>query len=194
MSEKDRVSKFLGGLKGLFTGAKEPVAPPPSGQPRPQAGPPTGPLKKGADSFMRQDRQTAPLNGQSTTPLPMPELTPEEKAAESKKRMGVIMAYMKDKNAVPEFQDPKFIYKIISDERTYQTSVVAELESELREYLLTWSGDREDPSFLARKEELEQQIQATRNRLTQLFMLLKHITGVKGKTGGTGFLPVDIGL
>ncbi|MNT37770.1 hypothetical protein D3C72_1739260 [compost metagenome] len=59
---------------------------------------------------------------------------------------------------------------------------------------MSWDGDREDPDFLSRKEALEQQIQGTRNRLTQLFMLLKHITGVKGKTGGTGFLPTDLGL
>ena len=185
MSEKDRVSQFLGGLKSLFSGAKE--APP---APQRQ----TGPLKKGADAFVRQGRQTAPLAGQPTTPLPMPELSPEQKLEESKKRMAVIMTYMKDKNAVPEFKDPKFIYKIISDERTYQTAMVADLEGELREFLIVWEGDREDPDFLSRKEALEQQIQGTRNRLTQLFMLLKHITGVKGKTGGTGFLPVEPGI
>ena len=185
MSEKDRVSQFLGGLKGLFSGAKQ--APP---APQRQ----TGPLPKGPDAFMRQGRQTAPLAGQPTTPLPAPELSPEQKLEESKKRMAVIMTYMKDKNAVPEFKDPKFIYKIISDERTYQTALVGELESELREYTLGWVGDREDPEFLERKEAMEQQIQATRNRLTQLFMLLKHITGVKGKTGGTGFLPVEPGF
>lgn len=185
MSDKDRVSQFLGGLKGLFSGTKE--APP---APQRQ----TGPLKNGPDAFMRQGRQTAPLAGQPTTPLPTPELSPEQQVAESKKRMGVIMTYMKDKNAVPEFKDPKFIYKIISDERTYQTGMVTELETELRSYVMSWDGDRDDPEFLARKEELEQQIQGTRNRLTQLFMLLKHITGVKGKTGGTGFLPTDLGL
>jgi hypothetical protein len=185
MSDKDRVSQFLGGLKGLFSGAKE--APP---APQRQ----TGPLKNGPDAFMRQGRQTAPLAGQPTTPLPTPELSPEEKIAESKKRMAVIMTYMKDKNAVPEFKDPKFIYKIISDERTYQTAMVTELEAELRAFVMSWDGDREDPDFLARKEGMEQQIQGTRNRLTQLFMLLKHITGVKGKTGGTGFLPTDLGF
>ena len=185
MSDKDRVSQFLGGLKGLFSGSKEAL-------PAPQRQ--SGPLTKGPDAFVRQGRQTAPLAGQPTTPLPAPELSPEEKLEASKKRMAVIMTYMKDKNAVPEFKDPKFIYKIISDERTYQTTLVSELESELREYLMGWVGDREDPEFLSRKEALEQQIQGTRNRLTQLFMLLKHITGVKGKTGGTGFLPVEPGF
>ncbi len=185
MSDKDRVSQFLGGLKGLFSGAKE-APPTPQRQAIPQ--------KKGSDAFVRQGRQTAPLAGQPTTPLPLPELSPEQKIEESKKRMAVIMTYMKDKNAVPEFQDPKFIYKIISDERTYQTAMVTELEAELREFVMTWSGDREAPDFLSRKEGLEQQIQATRNRLTQLFMLLKHITGVKGKTGGTGFLPAEPGF
>lgn len=183
MSDKDLVSQFLGGLKGLFSGSKETPAAP---QPRR-----TGPLNKAADAFVRQDRQTAPLMGLSTTPLPAPELSPEQKAEESKKRMAVIMTFMKDKNAIPEFKDPKFIYKIISDERSYQTAMVSQREGELREFLMTWNGKRETPDFLARKDALEQEIQGYRNRLTQLFMLLKHITGVKGKTGGTGFLPTE---
>lgn len=189
MSEKDRVSQFLGGLKSLFSGGKEAPAPAPAKRQTSQLK--TGSLAKGSDAFVRQGMQTAPLAGQPTTPLPEPELTPEQKAAESKKRMGVIMTYMKDKNAVPEFKDPKFIYKIISDERTYQTALVSELEAELRIFVMSWEGNREAAEFLERKEDLEQQIQSTRNRLTQLFMLLKHITGVKGKTGGTGFLPAE---
>ncbi|GEM_PF-2979257 len=182
MSDQDRVSQFLGGLKGLFSGSKEtpPVPPPRSGS-----------LNKGSDAYVRQGRQTAPLAGQPTSPLLHPELTSEQKADESKKRMAVIMTYMKDKNAVPEFKDPKFIYKIISDERTYQTAMVGQLEAEFRELTMSWVGDREAPEFLARKETLEQQMQGYRNRLSQLFMLLKHITGVKGKTGGTGFLPTE---
>ena len=185
MSDKDRVSQFLGSLKGLFSGSKEAPAAP---QRR------TDSSNQGADAYVGRGRQTAPLAGLSTTPLPLPDLTPEQKAEESKKRMAVIMTYMKDKNAVPEFKDPKFIYKIISDERTFQTERVGLLEADLRELVLGWAGDREDPDFLERKEALEQQIQGTRNRLSQLFMLLKHITGVKGKTGGTGFLPTDLGL
>jgi hypothetical protein len=180
MSEQDRLSQFLGGLKGLFSGTKEAPAAPQR---------PVQPLKRGSDAFVRQSRQTAPLAGQPTTPLPLPELSPEQKAEESKKRMAVIMTYMKDKTAIPEFKDPKFIYKIISDERSYQTAVVGQQEAELREFLRSEEG--QDPELLARREALEQQIQGTRNRLTQLFMLLKHITGVKGKTGGTGFLPTE---
>lgn len=179
MSDQDRLSQFFGGLKGLFSSAKEASAPPQ----RPAPAPP----RKGSDAFVRR---TAPLAGQPTSPLPQNDLTPAQKAEASKKRMAVIMTYMKDKNAIPEFKDPKFIYKIISDERTYQTAMVSQQETDLREFMLAGGG--QDPELAERRDAMEQQIQATRNRLTQLFMLLKHITGVKGKTGGTGFLPTDM--
>lgn len=168
MSEK---KGFLGSLRSFIGGAPDSKAP----------SAPSGPSAK--------TKLTAPLPGARTAPLEKPELTPEEKAEESKKRMGFIVTYMRTPDALPEFKDAKFVYKVVSDERSYQTELVEKLQIELRRLTFSWSGDPEDETFLAQREELENRIQGIRDRLSQLFLLLKHLTGVKGKTGGTGFLP-----
>lgn len=163
---------FLGSLRS-FIGAKEPPAP---------AAPPP------------QMRNTRPLPGSRTSPLEKAPLTPEEKEEESKKRMGFIITYMRTPDALPEFKDVKFVYKVVSDERSYQTERVEQLQIELKTMTFGWSGDPEDEDYLARRGELENRIQSIRDRLSQLFLLLKHLTGVKGKTGGTAFLPSSDGI
>lgn len=167
MSEK---KGFLGNLRSFLGGAPEPK------------GPPAAPQRA---------QHTAPLPGARTAPLEKPELTPEEKAEESKKRMGFIVTYMRTPDALPEFHDAKFVYKVVADERSYQTELVEQFQAELRSITFSWSGDPEDETFVAQRDELETRIQGIRDRLSQLFLLLKHLTGVKGKTGGTGFLPAS---
>lgn len=175
----DILSNLVSGLKGLFQPPAKPTTPTRKAPP------------KGADAFIRPaTRDTAALAAQSTAPLEQVR-TPEQKAEESKKRMVFIVKYMKDPASVPEFKDPKFVYKIITDERSYQTERVASLQAQLKQLIHGESDDPNAPSQLEQREDLERQIQASRDKLTQLFLLLKRVTGVKGKTGGTGFLPVD---
>jgi len=172
-------------------------------------------------------RSTGPLNSPTTAPLPNPpvELTPEQKAEESQKRLAFIMAYLKDPNSVPAFKDPKYVYKIVSDERSYQSEVSGGLEAKLRLFLsqadpyMLMPEDEEIPAFepgpdgelppevqaiLDRLEAkrafqgerwgIEAQLQQSRDVQTKLFLILKQITGVKGKTGGTGFLTPPPGI
>lgn len=178
MSDKPNLaSQFMKGLRSLIQPAPAPVAPPSR-----------LPAKKPLDGTEFK-RFTQPLASRpaATTPI---ELTSEQQAEESKRRMGFIIAYMQDPKSAPEFSDPRFVYKIITDERTYQTQQVEQLQVALQSLVRTWDGNP-DPEFEARKEGLEVEIQACRNKLSQLFLLLKHITGVKGKTGGTDFLTFN---
>lgn len=185
MSDKsDLAAKFMGGIKSLFGKPAEVE------EPRPRNTGSLPPVKNGPDTFRSsQQRNTAPLAARPTAPLEQTNRTPEEKAEDSKKRMVFIVKYMKDPNSAPEFKDPKFVYKIITDERTYQTELVEKLQVEYKQLTLGWAGDPEDEEFVAKREELEGRIQSCRDKLSQLFLLLKRVTGIKGKTGGTGFLP-----
>ncbi len=172
-------------------------------------------------------RSTGPLSTPITAPLAAPpiELTPEQKAEESQKRLAFIMAYLKDPSTVPAFRDPKYVYKIVSDERSYQSELSAGLEGKLRLFLVQAEPynlreeDEEIPAFepgpdgelppevqavLDRIEgkrafqearaALEAELQKCRDVQTKLFLILKQITGVKGKTGGTGFLTPPPGI
>lgn len=187
--------------------------------------PPTHRPQSQSSTFVRT---TGPLNQQgATTPLAAPpiELTPEQRAEESQKRLAFIMAYLKDPSTVPAFKDPKYVYKIVSDERSYQSEVSGGLETKLRLFLnqadpaFLMPEDEEIPAFepgpdgelppevqavldrleakrafQAEREAIEAELQKSRDVQTKLFLILKQITGVKGKTGGTGFLTPPPGL
>lgn len=211
---------FFGGLfdkmkSGMGAAPQQPAPKAPA--PRPQQNPSatftrnTGPLA------------TTPATGPLTAP-PIPR-TPEELAEESQLRQAFIMAYLRDPDAVPEFRDPKYVYKVVSDERSYQTQVCAKLEENLRQFLqaadpaFLMPGEDEVPAmelgpdgnpspealaliekleakreFQAKREELEAEIQKIRDFQTRLFLILKNVTGIKKKTGGTGFLNPPPGV
>lgn len=175
----DFASQLMDGLRKFFGGGKVPYSPPlPEGKTR-------GPVSRAKTATT----STGPVSSKQTLPLDQQELTPEEKAAESKKRMGFIIAYMKAPESVPEFKDPRFVYKIVTDERTHQTELIEELQAEVKAISLGAKGSPQDPALVAEREDLERRIDAARERLSQLFLILKRVTGTRGKTGGTDFLP-----
>lgn len=139
--------------------------------------------RAGAQNIPPAPDRNVPLSAQA------PAQSAEQRAQESAERSRFIAAYQQNPTALPEFQDPRHVYKVIADERTYQTELATALQEQHKILLLGWSGSQQDPAFLAKKAALETQIQAARDKLTELFLLLKSVTGIKRKTGGTGFLP-----
>ncbi|MBO9539484.1 hypothetical protein J7643_02710 [bacterium] len=212
-----------GFFSNLFDKVKAGMAPVPQ-QPAPKPPVPRAPQNP-SSTFVRN---TGPLNATPATgPLRTPPITrtPEELAEESQMRQAFIMAYLKDPDVVPEFRDPKYVYKVVSDERSYQTQEVAKLEEKLRLFLQSadpaflMPGEDEVPAmelgpdgepspeamalierieakqaFLAQREEIEAEIQKIRDFQTKLFLILKNVTGIKKKTGGTGFLTPPPGV
>lgn len=150
----------------------QPGAPVPPGAPRAAA---TGQLRSGTDSLTRSG--PAPGSGNLLPPPPPPK-DPEVAAAESAERMAFIIAYMKDPEGDPVFKDKQMVYKVLTEERSYQQNQIVRLVEALKELA------PEDPEA----ESLNAQLDTARTRQGQLFTLLKRLTGVRGKTGGTGFI------
>lgn len=204
----DLASQFLGGLRSLFrkaSPAREPERAPgrasgaPSGTP-PQPTSPTGggrwqaayeaqgAVKPTPTAKRDLPRATARLGGAATTRTLPATLTPEEKAEESKRRMALIVTYLKNPEALGELKDSRFLYKVITDERDYLMEVIAQRQARLKELCESWTGDPADETFLSARAELNDQIEGLKQKQAQMFMMLKKLTGVRGKTGGTGFL------
>lgn len=181
----------------------------------------SGPLQPGSDQFTRSGtgalpERRAPNTGQlrpgsgpvgpGSTPLraasgpivppPPPEMSLEEQEEESEKRMAFIVDYLDDPDSDEMFQDKQLVYKILSEERTYQQHRIVRLTADLRRlgpvYLDPDEDDEqavaEEAARTERREEIEEEIAGAKRRAEQLFRLLKQLTGVKGRTGGTGFL------
>jgi hypothetical protein len=106
-------------------------------------------------------------------------------AAESATRMALILAYVKAPGSRPEFADKARMFKLVTDERTYQQH----LAQQAREALDALPEDAE----AATREALEAAAATARKRQAMLFDLLKKLTGVQGRTGGTEF-EADFGL
>ena len=178
--------KLLGWVRGTLGKLEQalddgPAAPAPMPGPAPGAAPgaPTRPrapataqLKNGTDQLSRTPAPEEP------PAAPAPEQDPAAAAAESQKRMGFIVAYMKDPSSDPAFSDKQLVYKVLTEERSYQQQLVVALTEE-RRFLVP-----DDP----RVAEIDAQMGTARQRQSQLFALLKRLTGVRGKTGGTGFI------
>lgn len=127
---------------------------------------------------------TAPLE-----PAPKP---PEQAQKEADERRLLITAYQKNPRLLPEFQDKPFIYRVVSDERAFQKERLDALRLELRQIVMDpLRHDPEDPEVQRRRSELEARIEECNGHLTGLFLLLKRITGITKKTGGTDFLATD---
>jgi hypothetical protein len=103
----------------------------------------------------------------------------EDPASASRRRMAFIVAYMKDPAGDPDFADKPLVYRIFAEERDYQQQLVNTLHQQLERLP---DGDAE------KRADLEQRHKTAQQRQSQLFLQLKKLTGVKGKTGGTGFL------
>jgi hypothetical protein len=171
---------------GLKKAEPEPVAPPI----RPRTGN-TGAItrKPGTgENFSRS--QTGPVG---TEPSPEKKavtapLSPEEKAKQSDERRYLIAAFESTPTLIPEFQNPQYMYKLISNEREYTQEKLNALMEERKMLLIAQSGqpDEEHPEQLDR---IEAKAQELRNDLTRLFLLIKRVAGIqKSGTGGTDFL------
>lgn len=147
----------------------------PKGHPSAPRAAATGQLRSGTDSLTR----SAPAAGSGNLlPPPPPPKDPEVAAAESAERMAFIIAYMKDPEGDPVFKDKQMVYKVLTEERSYQQNQIVRLAEALKALA------PEDPEA----ESLNAQLDTARTRQGQLFTLLKRLTGVRGKTGGTGFI------
>jgi hypothetical protein len=103
------------------------------------------------------------------------DLEGDAEAQASAVRMATILAYVKDPASRPEFADKPRVFKLVTDERTYQQALAQALAKALED------APTED------REALETKAAAARKRQAMLFGLLKKLTGVSGHTGGTEF-------
>ena len=122
-----------------------------------------------------------PTQGKNTAPLPEPVALPEKPPEEelSPRRLALIDDFLTGQAKLDQMKDPTFMYKVVSDERAYQTQLLLTLKERLDE-LGTDEGEE--------AEALRARIQRSQAIVTNLFKVLKYITGKKGRTGGTGFL------
>lgn len=133
---------------------------------------------------LQRSPATAQLGPKATAPLPedaQKALTASDHEL-SPKRLAMIDDFMTGKAKIAQMKDPTFMYKVVSDERAYQTQLLFELQEQ--QYLL---GTDVGPEA----EALQAQINRSQAIVTNLFKVLKYITGKKGRTGGTGFLSEE---
>jgi hypothetical protein len=157
-----------------------PSGPLPLGTPLPTPTPvttPSGPLPLATPLPGRAP--DAPAEPEPATPAPK---VPEDPASASRRRMAFIVAYMKDPTSDPEFADKPLVYRVFAEERDYQQQLVNTLKPQL---------ERLPADDAEKRAELEQRLKTAQTRQSQLFLQLKKLTGVKGKTGGTGFLTAS---
>lgn len=152
----------------------------------PGRAPGTGDLATGAAGTGELAAPDAPPEAPPPEPTEAaPRPAAEDPAAASRRRMAFIVAYMKDPTSDRDFADKPLVYRIMSEERDHQQAQVGLLQEQLRRLA---AAPPDDADAAARREELEAKLKTSQNRQAQLFLQLKKLTGVKGKTGGTGFL------
>ena len=162
---------------------EEPPAPAPT---RSAGSRPLSPTGKSKSAQFVRSQDTQPLS-QSKSAATNP-LTPQEKAKQSEERRYLISAYETTPTLIPEFQNPQYMYKLISNEREYAQEVLSDHLQRRKEILIEF-GDSLTPDAEAELAEIDGQIQDLRNDLTRLFLLIKRVAGIqKSGTGGTDFL------
>jgi hypothetical protein len=149
----------------------------------------------------RPDELVAPEVG----PAPAAEAPDDAAAAarESERRMGLIVAYLKDPASDPAFADKALMFSIFTEERRYQADRARRLQADLQALPPPAEAMGLSPAeaaalpeydgLEARRAELVQAHQAASTRQAQLFLQLKRLTGKTGKTGGTGLLATSAG-
>ena len=155
---------------------------------------PLGPRAAAAPSVAAPPVPVVPPRGTATEPL----ATPEEDESESKKRMKVIMAYLKEPNGHPLFADKPAFLKILTDERAYLHRLIFEQQKRIKTLGVVLasqphpSGEAEPSTEVQAQQtevaELEAQVARFQQRQAQIFQIMKKLTGIKRSTGGTGFL------
>lgn len=172
--------------RNLFDKLKDAVVP---GQSQPAAGVqkprvlPTNPLadkvRLTTDNLRNKAKPTAQLDGgaKPTAQLAQPNMPNE--AALSPRRLAMIDDYMRGEAKIEQMKDPAYMYKIVSDERAYQTRLLIEFRKQA-----TQVKNPNGPEAAALQEKMRRSQAIVQN----LFKVLKRITGKQGRTGGTDFL------
>lgn len=185
--QSEKKGGFLGNLLTTM-GLKKPE-PAPVARSRPAT---TGPIRKlgTGEQFVRSKtgpteagHTAAPEKKAITEPL-----SPEEKAKQSEERRYLIAAFEATPTLIPEFQNPQYMYKLISNERDFTQEQLNGLLQDRKQLLYDHPGELPETEE-ARLNELDTRAQELRNDLTRLFLLIKKVAGIqKTGTGGTDFL------
>lgn len=163
------------------TGSLQPPAPPARQ---------TGPLKSGSSQLTLSAHARSPrasATGELSLAQPAeppvsqaaPSETGETPETASKRRLGIIMAYMKNPEGDPSFKNKPLMYRILTEERGYQQEQILKHQQAIA---------AADPADEEAYSQLEAGLSTAQKRQAQLFTLLKELTGKRGKTGGTGFI------
>lgn len=138
-----------------------------------------------SDRMTRSGRETniSPASAKVTEPL-----SADEKAKQSEERRYLIAAYEATPTLIPEFQNPQYMYKLISNEREYVQECLRSSLSSLKK-LYSQGGSEPPADIQSQIDQVDATIQEYRNDLTRLFIIIKKVAGVqKSGTGGTDFL------
>lgn len=159
-------------------------------EPAPAPRPAAAPARPAPAPGMQRARTNDPAgtNGLAGPKPATQPLTSEEKAKQSEERRYLISAYESTPTLIPEFQNPQYMYKMISNERDHTQEVLNELLEERKSTLYEYPGEL-PAEIEARLAELDARAQELRNDLTRFFLLIKRVAGItKSGTGGTDFL------
>ncbi len=169
---KDAVEQIIPGGDGGKKPGPSPVKRPP-------------PSAAGQDGFKRTAEMNRPMatgglnQAQPTGRLNSPATPAGPSDTElSPRRLAMIEDYMKGEYKLEQMKDPAYMYKIVSDERAYQTRLLFEWRKQIQAL----------PAGHPKAEELQARIKKAQAITTNLFKVLKRITGAEGNTGGTDFL------
>jgi hypothetical protein len=166
-------------------GVKKEEPRPPASAPGPGSRP-LGPEGRSKSAQFVRSQDTKPLSAgkvAATNPL-----SSQEKAKQSEERRYLISAYETTPTLIPEFQNPQYMYKLISNEREYSQEVLGDLLQRRKEILIEF-GESLPPEVAEELAAIDARSQELRNDLTRLFLLIKRVAGIqKSGTGGTDFL------
>lgn len=167
---KDAVEQIIPGADGGKKPGPTPVRRPP-------------PSAVGQDGFnrtgeMNRPKATGGLNEAKPTGRLSAQAVGPSDADLSPRRLAMIEDYMKGEYKLEQMKDPAYMYKIVSDERAYQTRLLFEWRKRVQAM----------PPGHPQAEELQTRIKKAQAITTNLFKVLKRITGAEGSTGGTDFL------
>lgn len=182
-------SKKPGFFNNLLTSMglkKEEPQPQPQAPVRSSGSRPLSPTGRSKSAQFVRSQDTMPLS--ATKAAATNPLSPQEKAKQSEERRYLISAFETTPTLIPEFQNPQYMYKLISNEREYSQEVLSELLQRRKEILIEY-GENLTPEAESELAEIDSRIQELRNDLTRLFLLIKRVAGIqKSGTGGTDFL------
>lgn len=117
----------------------------------------------------------------ATAEAPAPKFGPEET---SKRRLGLIMAYLTDPGSVPELEDETLVFRLVAEEHAYQEDKVIDLGMRIR--LLPAPGTPEEQAENdARREQMAAALDEARQNRAHLQELLGFMAQQRTDAGGT---------